>query len=315
MPPLPVTVTVLSVVPFTACLVVSVAVPPGAIEAIGLPAMVPSLSSTTVTLCTVVVPGFVIVYVYVTSAPVEPVPPLVVVSAETWRPPNTSPWFTGCEQSVLKVTVSSSVPLASKICTAVLAASVVFPGTLAALTSTSSPMSTLAGLPVSSQTVPPPSVTRSRTGEAVGLFTGCVHFTESLACELPIAAHPPPLYCRLSTVILPRHPVAAGAGRSWLHSPPTVPPQVSVPSVGSFRPTRVHSGDGAPLIPVVLSGLDASKHIGSQSARFVEGFNRHEQLVWRISDTPLMVAVVVDPSRDCPCAVASMVKPFSLAVV
>src|SRR5438552_6168310 len=174
-PPLPVTVTVLSVVAATNCVVDSVADCPGSIEAIGLPGISPSGSSTTCTVCTVVVPVLVIVYVYSTS--------------------------------------------------------------------------------------------------------------------------PPP------------------AGRSVLQSPPVVPPQVSVPSFGSFRPTRVQSGDGGPLVPVGLSGLDESRHIGSQSARFVSGVALHEQLVWRTSETPLMVTVVLEPRLDFPCAVASMLKPFSLALV
>src|SRR5439155_8932965 len=171
-PPLPVTVTVLSVVLATNCFVDSVAEAPGPSEAIGLPGIVPSLSSSTVTFCTVVPPVLVILYVYSTS--------------------------------------------------------------------------------------------------------------------------PPP------------------AGRSVWHSPTVPLPQVSVPSFGSFRPTKVHSGDGAPLNPVVLSGLDESRHIGSQTARFVSGVALHEQLVWRTSTTPLMVTVVLAP-RLFPCAVASMVNPFSLA--
>src|SRR5207247_7603200 len=97
--------------------------------------------------------------------------------------------------------------------------------------------------------------------------------------------------------------------------PPAVPPQVSGGSDGSFRATRVQSGDGAPLNPVVLSGLEESRHAGLQSARFVSGVARHEQLVWRISESPLMVTVVLEPSFDCPCAVASMVQSFSLACV
>src|SRR5437773_1186811 len=106
---------------------------------------------------------------------------------------------------------------------------------------------------------------------------------------------------------------APPAGRAVWHSPVVPPPpQVSVPSVGSFRPTNVQSGDGAPLNPVVLSGLDESRHIGSQTARFVSGVALHEQLVWRTSTTPLMVTVVLAP-RLFPCAVASMVNPFSLA--
>src|SRR5205814_1960655 len=68
-PLLPLTVTVLRVVFATNCLAVSVAIPPGGIEAIGLPGMVPSWSSSTVTPVTVVGALFVIVYVYSTSAP------------------------------------------------------------------------------------------------------------------------------------------------------------------------------------------------------------------------------------------------------
>ena len=51
---------------------------------------------------------------------------------------------------------------------------------------------------------------------------------------------------------------APPSGSALWQSPPSpvVPPQVSVPSVGSFRPTSVHSGDGGPLVPVVLSGLE-----------------------------------------------------------
>src|SRR5437867_3167698 len=88
------------------------------------------------------------------------------------------------------------------------------------------------------------------------------------------------------------------AGRSAWQSPPSpvVPSQVSVPSVGSFSPTSVHSGDGGPLVPVVLSGLEESRHIGLHSARFVSGVARHEQLVCRTSAVPLMVTVVFDPS-------------------
>src|SRR5439155_11658668 len=173
-PPLPVTVTVLTVVAATNCVVDSVADCPGSIESIGLPGMMPSGLSSTVTLCTVVVPVLVIVYVY--------------------------------------------------------------------------------------STFPPP------------------------------------------------------AGRSVLHSP-VVPPQLSVPSVLSFRPTRVQSGDGAHLTPVVLSGLDASRQTGSQSARFVSGVALQEQLVCRISETPLRVTFVVAPGLVFTCAVAAMVKRFSLALM
>ena len=94
-----------------------------------------------------------------------------------------------------------------------------------------------------------------------------------------------------------------------------VVPQVSVPRVGSFKPTSVHSGDGGPFVPVELSGLDESRHTGSQRARFVSGVAVQEQLVWRTSRAPLMVMLVLEPSFDCPCAVASREKPFSLAFV
>ena len=64
-----------------------------------------------------------------------------------------------------------------------------------------------------------------------------------------------------------------------------------------------------------MSGLEESRHTGSQRARIVAGVAVHEQLVWRTSRAPLMVTVVLEPSFDCPCAVASSVKPFSLAFV
>ena len=41
----------------------------------------------------------------------------------------------------------------------------------------------------------------------------------------------------------------------------------------------------------------------------------HEQLVWRTSYELSIVTVVCAPSFDAPCAVASMVKPFSEAIV
>src|SRR5437867_6407222 len=163
--------------------------------------------------------------------------------AKTLRLPNTSPRFTGCEQSVVKVTLSSSVPMESKSFAAVMLESVVLPGTLAALTSTTCPRSTPAGLPVSSQTMlPVPSVTRIRTGSAVGLFTNWVHVTLPEPCESAVAAQPPPAYCSRSTLILPRQfGGGGGAGRPVSHAPDAAP-HVSVPSVGSFKPTRVQSG-------------------------------------------------------------------------
>src|SRR2546426_6418615 len=88
-----------------------------------------------------------------------------------------------------------------------------------------------------------------------------------------------------------------------------------MPSEGSFKLTSVQRGDGGPLLPVVLSGLEESRQTGSQTTRFVSGVAVHEQLVWRTSSTPLMVTFVLEPSFDCPCAVASRVKPFSLALV
>src|SRR5262249_24295866 len=90
---------------------------------------------------------------------------------------------------------------------------------------------------------------------------------------------------------------------------------VRIPSLGSFSLTRVHSGDGGPLVPVVLSGLEASRHSGSQGTRFVSGVAVHEQLVWSTSRTPLVVMFVLEPSAAPPGAVASMLQPFSLALV
>src|SRR3989442_1492498 len=95
-PPLPVTVTVLSVVLATNCFVDSVAEAPGPSEAIGLPGIVPSLSSSTVTFCTVVPPVLVILYVYSTSpppagrsvwhSPTVPLPQVSVPSFGSFRP-------------------------------------------------------------------------------------------------------------------------------------------------------------------------------------------------------------------------------------
>ena len=91
--------------------------------------------------------------------------------------------------------------------------------------------------------------------------------------------------------------------------------QVDTPFPGSRTEISVHSGDGGPLLPVGLSGLRLSRHIGLHTWRFVSGVSRHEQLVCSTSRTPLMVTLVVAPSRLCPCAVASMLKPFSAADV
>src|SRR5206468_5820548 len=109
-----------------------------------------------------------------------------------------------CEQSVLNCTFSMRVLLASKMLTAVSAVSVVFPA-LEATTSITSPSATLAGVPVSRHTPPPPpSVTRMRTGAGVGVPTNCVHLIVSLGWELFMAAQPPPSYWSRREATLPR---------------------------------------------------------------------------------------------------------------
>src|ERR1051325_2584372 len=108
----------------------------------------------------------------------------------------------------------------------------------------------------------------------------------------------------------------SGVEKELVHGCVSVPPwsQVCTPSCGSFSARRVHSGEPGPLLPVPLSGLDESRQSGLQTFRLVSGVDLQEQLVCSTSYTPLMVTLVVVPRFDFPCAVASMVKPFSLAI-
>ena len=90
---------------------------------------------------------------------------------------------------------------------------------------------------------------------------------------------------------------------------------VRTPRFGSFRTINVHNGEHGPLVPVGLSGLEASRQIGWHTRRLHGGFIVHEQLVCSTSLTPLIVTVVVEPSLDWAWAVASMLKPFSVVLV
>src|SRR5438445_77249 len=138
--------------------------------------------------------------------------------------------------------------------------------------------------------------------------------------EFCIAAQPPPTYPSPSEWIFPlQFEFACDGSRTVLQS---VLPGLSVavgqlmsPRVGSLKATNVHNGEAGPLVPVGLSGLEASRQSGLQTFKLVSGLALHEQLVWRISYELSIVTVVCAPSFDAPCAVASMVKPFSEAIV
>src|ERR1051325_8815949 len=75
----------------------------------------------------------------------------------------------------------------------------------------------------------------------------------------------------------------------------SVPPasQVWSPSVGSRNATSVHNGDPGPLLPVLLSGLEASRQRGLHTRRFVSGVLLQEQLICITSYVPLMVTFKV----------------------
>src|SRR5205814_10479505 len=107
----------------------------------------------------------------------------------------------------------------------------------------------------------------------------------------PTSTHFPSttLFRSLFVIVYVYSTSAPPSGSALWQSPPSpvVPPQVSVPSLGSFKPTSVHSGDGGPLVPVGLSGLEESRHIVSQCARFVSGVALPDPLVCRTSAFPL----------------------------